>query len=203
MPSAPGDEVAENDPRTRSPHLLDGLRWQNYDQPITFPYLAEFSEVELKGVRFTGQPDFELVLGYDRFHPEEVLRIYFGVGQPNRKIIQRLKSGQVIEVATEGDPVDFTLNEKDRYLVRLKREATNQKGEVWFGLTIQLDLEDKWQDRCLLSFCIDEENLPRGQIALRGEGNLSVWTVAIDSVLIVGRLDYERTAQELLGREGT
>ena len=187
---------------SRLPYIYDGLRWRSHDQPITFPYLKQLSQLELFDLEFTGDPDFELVIGYDPLRPDDFLRIYFSVGgRRNPRIIEVRRSGEEIPVQMLDPWIDPKIPAGQRIDVRVTRKNPNVTTKpARFTLEVFVRVAgEKRAERLNLAFEIDQRHLPCGQIALRAEGNQPKWTVSIGKVRIEGIIDETRTRDDLLG----
>ncbi|MEE8142025.1 MAG: serine/threonine-protein kinase, partial [Planctomycetota bacterium] len=173
------------------------LRWSNYPGAITFPFLADFKEVELDSLRFTGQPDFQLVVGHDPDRIENYLRIFFGVGSVNEDVLDCRRQGDRVPIYPDVNRVDFTLKENVDYLVRLRREEEDEQ-VITFLFQILQKIEGREDvEQVSFRFHLRHKELTPGSVQLRAAGLTSDWTVSLKKVLIRGRLDLDRNWRQL------
>ncbi|MEM7164881.1 MAG: serine/threonine-protein kinase [Planctomycetota bacterium] len=178
-------------PRVEGEHLS----WRNFDRPITFPYMKQFHFVEVLGLEFRGSPDFELVVGYDPEVPENQLRVFFGSdGRPNRSVFECWQGGKRVAIQQDQKHVDFTLNDRASYNVKLTRTADNT-----YDFVIEQNATSGTSERERIRFTLPDEQMLEGAIALRGAGlRPQGWGVSVREVVIGGRLDHPRIGRELL-----
>lgn len=180
------------------------LLWSNDSRPIPFPFLSEFTELDLRGLRFIGRPDFELRLGHDQDRPGNYLRLRFGVGSTQRNLIDCLRNGEAVEVGIEGSTPPLVIEEGIRHHLKLSRVADEDPLKKTFQLRIEKEtLQNTTEPLLQLKFFIPREATPRGAVAIRCEGDFSPWNISVEEVEILGLLDRERITREWLIEGGS
>lgn len=205
----------------KPPMILEGqaMEWRDYTQPIDFPYLSEIDELELRGVLFTGTPDFEIRLGVDDARMGNYVKFTVRVDDNPQSPSDRSHSTysvNPIEVYIDGDrqSVDlgspatmrFVIAPLKNYVIRLKRETT-AGGELpaetaKFLLTIAEGAPEKTKFEA--SFLVPNAAIGAGYVRLRSEAmvNSGSWSVQIKRVSIRGRVDYGRVSQDMRAKGG-
>lgn len=199
--SAPG-RVSDlgDDPRVKLPGLLGkNLRWAKFEEQILFPRLESFQEVELSGLKFSGRPDFELVLGLEPEYPHTYLRMSFHVDRRTESnVVECVWSGELVPVTLETKKIDFTVKPNSEYIVRLRRGSEADPERTPFTMQLLLMQPTKNVLHQEVRFSVPTAALSPGHLALRCAGAADEdWVVYIAKVLIRGRLDHRRIAEDL------
>lgn len=188
------------DARGKLPSLLGpNLHWANVDEPILFPYLDRFEEVEIGGLKFSGEPDFALSIGYEPEQPQQVLQLSFHVGRRTvGQVVECLWGGEPAPVRVATSKIDFTVRENSEYIVRLKRRPSDDPEWASFLFELLLVQDERSILQQEIRFSTPVAAIPPGHIALRCEGGAGEdWKVYLSRVFVRGRLDYGRIAEEV------
>ncbi|MFN0060406.1 MAG: serine/threonine-protein kinase [Planctomycetota bacterium] len=170
------------------------LRWSNFKEYVVFPQLVEFDRLRITGLRFAGEPDFELVIGHDPHRPQDSLRVHFSVGRENRSrnrsIVECRRSGKPEPIELKSRNEEFTIEPNTEYQLRLTSEPCDRDSMRRFALRIDQRAEGKWVERVVCEFELPAVAVPTGSVALRCAGLMEEdWTVFVQEVMIRGRLD--------------
>jgi len=175
------------------------LLWSNDSRPVPFPFLSNFRELDIRGLRFIGRPDFELLLGYDQDHPGNFLRLRFGVGTSHLDLIDCLRNGEQVPVTIEGSSPPLVIEPGIRHHLRISLLDSDDPQTALFKVRIEKEeTEGTIEPLALIVFSIPAKAVPRGAVAIRCEGDFSPWNISIEEVEIIGLLDRDRIARKWL-----
>lgn len=174
------------------------LSWSNYDHPIRLPYLSEFREIEIRGLRFLERQDFILRIGDDPDHGEDGLAIFFSIDRANDQVARCTFQGEAVEVVTEPSHLDFHGKEEE-YILQLRRVDTDKPQYAFFQFSLKQETSEdgKTAVQADVLLRVPANRLSRGGISIQSlapHRNRS--TVSIEEILVVGTLDRERLARE-------
>jgi len=198
FPAAP---LSADDPAStaRPPTIQDGeLRWTNYSAPVRLPYLSEFREVELRGLRFLHRQDFRLAIGVDDGRNEDRLEVVLAVNLdgPNERIVRCFDHGEEVEVATEPPRPDFRVRSNESYVLRLVRESSEDPRLAPFRLVLAQETPDgRLAEQANVVFRVPVARLRSGGIVLQSQCSwANRWMVSVEEILVRGTLDRARLA---------
>jgi hypothetical protein len=200
FPSAP---LPEDDPAARTanrPDLFEGaLRWANYPDPVRLPYLSEFRELELRGLRFIHRQDFRIALGFDEERNLDCLEVVLAVDRdgPNGRLVHCFHEGEEVEVTTEPARLDFRVKQSEPYILRITREDSGNSGIARFRFVLAQETADgRTAEQANVTFEVPADRVGAGGILLQSQYSWeNRWNVSIEQILVHGTLDRERLSR--------
>jgi tRNA A-37 threonylcarbamoyl transferase component Bud32 len=187
-------------PNATRPEIRDGvLRWSNFAEPVRLPYLSEFQEIELRGLRFLHRQDFRIALGVDEeWNDKDCLEVVLAVNrdEPNERIVRCIDRGEEVPLTTEPPRLDFRVKSNESYILRLLREPSGEAGVARFRFILAQETPDgRAAEQASVSIRLPADRLPRGRIVLQSQCSWpNRWTVSVEEILVRGTLDRERLA---------
>ena len=165
---------------------------------MRLPYLSEFQEIEIRGLRFLHRQDFRLRIGDDPDRGEDGLEICFAIDptQSNDRVVRCTYRGEPVAVLTEPTLLDFRVK-PEAYILRLVREESTDPAEAVFRFALEQETaEGRRAEQASVQIRLPADRVPRGGITLLSEGPWeNRWTVSIEEILVRGKLDRARLAR--------
>ena len=175
------------------------LHWKNFSEPVRLPYLSEFRELELRGLRFLNRQDFRIALGVDPERNEDCLEVVLGVSRdgPNDRIARCRYHGEEVAVVTEPAHLDFRVKQNESYILRLLREPSDEPRSARYRFVLALETPDgRAAEQANFVIVVPADRVRSGGIVLQSQCSWpNRWIVWVEEILVQGTLDRSRLAR--------
>ena len=175
-----------------APVVEEGLlHWANDPRTISFPYLKEFRQWHLSGLRTLGSPDLELRLAQDPERPGDRLRIGVATSRKLSPRIEALQHGEIIAIEVQEETISGPITPGIDHQISLIRLPSENPQQARFRFEVKREDEN---NTLLIqtTFALPEKTVPRGAPAIRCEGGHEWWSTQLKQVEIIGLLDRDR-----------